>query len=145
MPSRGSLRCCLLLLWLPCAHAQSVSEKWNFFASETAASLTLVAAGAHAACTQATRFAPLYGAAFWRKAAFFRRFGAAATFNWANVAGSAMSAAMSNAYYPPVSRTAAVSAVNWGTNVAGAGFSNPLPEFGPDIAHWWKKLRPFRH
>jgi len=32
-----------------------------------------------------------------------------ATFNWADVVGCAMSAGLSNAYYPPVSRTASAS------------------------------------
>ena len=63
----------------------------------------------------------------------------AATFNWANVAGCAMSAGLSNAYYPPVSRTAAVSVVNWGTNIAGAGLTNLMPEFGSEAGHWLKR------
>lgn len=62
-----------------------------------------------------------------------------ATFNWANVTGCAMSAALSNAYYPVGSRTTSVSAVNWGTNVAGAGLSNLLPEFGSEVGHWVKR------
>lgn len=61
------------------------------------------------------------------------------TFNWANVVGCAMSAALSNAYYPPISRTASVSAVNWGTNVAGSGLTNLMPEFGPEVGHWIKR------
>jgi hypothetical protein len=69
----------------------------------------------------------------------------AATFNWANVTGCAMSAALSNAYYPPVSRTAAVGAVNWGTNVAGSGLTNLAPEFGPDVKRWVKRHMPFHH
>jgi hypothetical protein len=68
-----------------------------------------------------------------------------ATFNWANVVGCAMGAALSNAYYPPVSRTAAVGAVNWGTNIAGAGLTNLMPEFGPDVGHWMKRHLPFHH
>jgi hypothetical protein len=59
----------------------------------------------------------------------------AATFNWANVVGCAMGAGLSNAYYPPVSRTVAVGAVNWGTNIAGAGLTNLMPEFGSDVGH----------
>jgi hypothetical protein len=62
-----------------------------------------------------------------------------ATFNWARVVGGAMSAALSNEYYPAMSRTASIGAVNWGTGVAGAGFSNLMPEFGPDVGHWMKK------
>ena len=62
-----------------------------------------------------------------------------AVFNWANVTGCAMSAALSNVYYPQGSRTASVSAVNWGTNVAGAGLSNLLPEFGSEVGHWVKR------
>jgi hypothetical protein len=68
-----------------------------------------------------------------------------ATFNWANVAGYAMSAGLSNAYYPPVSRTAAVSAVNWGTHIGGAGLTNLMPEFGPDVGHWFKRHLRFHH
>lgn len=40
----------------------------------------------------------------------------AGTFNWTNVVGERV--------YPRVSGTAAVEAVNWGTNVAGAGLTN---------------------
>ncbi len=58
------------------------------------------------------------------------------TFNWADVGGCAMSAALSNAYYPPRSQTASVGLVNWGTNVAGAGLTNLAPEFGPDVKEW---------
>jgi hypothetical protein len=202
----------LLFLAFPCARAQdallpgptapelpSVSEKWNFFVSETVTPFTLVAAGLDATASQLTRSAPLYGKHFWRRAAFAKRFGAtlgddtsqnfladfvlasalhedtryirkgpsrkmwprigyaisravitrtdsgATTFNWANVVGCAMSAGLSNAYYPPVSRTAAVGAVNWGTNVAGAGLTNLMPEFGSDMGHWMKRHLLFRH
>jgi hypothetical protein len=61
------------------------------------------------------------------------------TFNWANVVGCAMSAGLSNAYYPDLSRTPSVALVNWGTNVAGAGLSNLMPELGPDVRHWMKR------
>jgi hypothetical protein len=67
------------------------------------------------------------------------------TFNWANVGGSAMSAALSNAYYPPSSRTSAVALVNWGTNIAGAGLTNLAPEFGPDVGQWVKRHLGFGH
>jgi len=214
---RGCMRWWWLSLAFPCAYAQnalvpdpaaqapatpaapSVSEKWDFFVSETATPFTLVAAGLDATASQLTRSAPLYGKHFWRNDAFLKRFGAtaaddatqnffadfvlasafhedtryvrkgpaigiwprigyavsravitrtdagAATFNWANVGGSAMSAGLSNAYYPPVSRTASVGAVNWGTNVAGAGLTNLMPEFGPDVANWMKRHLPFHH
>ena len=62
-----------------------------------------------------------------------------ATFSWANVLGCAMSAALSNAYYPDVSRTTSVALTNWGTNVAGSGLSNFMPEFGADVGHWFKR------
>ena len=65
------------------------------------------------------------------------------TFNFANVLGSAMSAGLSNAYYPPVSRTTSVSLTNFGTSIAGSGFSNLMPELGPDVARWMKKHLPF--
>jgi len=60
-------------------------------------------------------------------------------FNWANVLGTGMSAALSNAYYPPGSRTARVSATNWGTSIAGSGLANLMPEFWPDFRRWTKK------
>jgi hypothetical protein len=61
------------------------------------------------------------------------------TFNFANVLGCGMSAGLSNAYYPDISRTTSVSLVNWGTNIAGAGLANLMPELGPDLGHWMKK------
>ena len=64
------------------------------------------------------------------------------TFNWANVLGTAMSAGLSNAYYPPVSRTARVTAMNWGTDVAGSGLANLMPEFWPDFSRWVKRHLP---
>jgi hypothetical protein len=67
----------------------------------------------------------------------------ATTFNLANVGGCAMSAGLSNTYYPPVSRTVSDSLTNWGTNVAGAGLTNLMPEFGPDVGRWMKKHLPF--
>ena len=67
------------------------------------------------------------------------------TFNSANVLGCAMSAGLSNAYYPPVSRTVSDSLTNWGTNVAGAGLTNLAPEFGPDVAQWFKRHMRFHH
>jgi hypothetical protein len=66
-----------------------------------------------------------------------------ATFNWANVLGCAMSAGLSNAYYPQRSRTVSVATVNWGTNIAGAGLTNLMPEFGSDVKHWFKRHLPF--
>ena len=67
------------------------------------------------------------------------------TFNWANVLGSAMSAGLSNAYYPPLSRTVRASATNWGTSVTGSGLGNLMPEFWPDFSAWVKRHNPFRH
>ena len=68
------------------------------------------------------------------------------TFNFANVAGTAMSAGLSNAYYPPISRTARESATNWGTSVAGSGLANLMPEFWPDFSAFMKRRLPFhRH
>jgi len=62
------------------------------------------------------------------------------TFNSANVLGTAMSAALSNAYYPPASRNAHAAAVNWVTSVGGSGLANLLPEFLPDFRAWIKRL-----
>jgi hypothetical protein len=177
----------------------SVSEKWDFFVSETLSPLTPVAASLDATASQLTRSAPLYGKHFWRHGAFLKRFAATVgddtsenffsdfllasafhedtryrrmgpvhgfwrrmgyaisravvtrtdsgdgTFNWANVLGCAMSAGLSNAYYPPASRTPSVALVNWSTNIAGAGLTNIAPEFGSDVAHWFKRHLPFGH
>jgi len=174
----------------PAPAAPSVSEKWNLFATETFAPMTLGAGAFNAAVSQATGSAPLYGG---RLGAYPMRFGAAVgdivtqnffgdfllasafhedtryvrrgpayrllprityavtrslvthtdsgapTFNWSNVVGTAMSAGLSNAYYPPASRTASVTLVNWGTAVAGSGFANLLPEFWPDFHGWIRR------
>jgi hypothetical protein len=61
------------------------------------------------------------------------------TFNASNVLGTAMSAALSNAYYPAESRNARAATVNWGTSVGGAGLANLLPEFWPDFHAWVKR------
>jgi hypothetical protein len=67
------------------------------------------------------------------------------TFNWSNVEGTAMSAALSTAYYPPASRTASAAATNWGTSVAGSGLANLMPEFWPDFRRWVKRRLRLRH
>jgi hypothetical protein len=172
--------------------APSVSEKWEYFESETIAPLTLGAGAFNAAVSQETHSAPLYGRHPW-PTAYPKRFGASvgdivsqnffgdfvlasafhedtryrrwgeshkllprieyaisrslvtrldsggATFNWANVLGTAMSAGLSNAYYPARSRTASVALTNWGTSVAGSGLANLLPEFLPDFKRWLKR------
>jgi hypothetical protein len=61
------------------------------------------------------------------------------TFNWANVLGTGMSAGLSNAYYPEVSRTAPVAARNWGRSLGQTGLANLVPEFWPDFRQWAKK------
>jgi len=61
------------------------------------------------------------------------------TFNWSNVLGTAMSTGLSNAYYPPPSRTSGAMLLHFGTGVAGAGFANLLPEFLPDFTHWLER------
>jgi len=61
------------------------------------------------------------------------------TFNWANVLGTAMMAGLSNAYYPPASRTVKAAATNWSTSIAGTGLVNLMPEFLPDVKRWLKR------
>jgi hypothetical protein len=77
------------------------------------------------------------------RAVITRKDSGGATFNFANVGGCAMSAGLSNAYYPPVSRTVSDSLTNLGTNIAGAGLTNLAPEFGPDVSRWMKRHLPF--
>jgi hypothetical protein len=79
------------------------------------------------------------------RAVITRTDGGDPTFNSANVLGCAMSAGLSNAYYPPVSRTVSDTMTNWGTNIAGAGLTNLAPEFGPDVSRWFKRHLPFHH
>jgi hypothetical protein len=55
------------------------------------------------------------------------------SFNWSNTLGSAMSAGLSNAYYPPASRTGGAMVIHFVSSVAGAGFANLAPEFWPDF------------
>jgi hypothetical protein len=61
------------------------------------------------------------------------------TFNWANVIGAGISAGISNAYYPPVSRSLNANIINWANSVAGSGFGNLFPEFLPDFKRWLKR------
>jgi hypothetical protein len=61
------------------------------------------------------------------------------TFNFANVLGTAMSAGLSNAYYPRGSQKASTAATNWGTSIAGSGFASLTPEFLPDFKRWLKR------
>jgi hypothetical protein len=64
-------------------------------------------------------------------------------FNWANVLGTGMSAALANAYYPPGSRNARAFETNWVTSIAGSGLANLMPEFLPDFRRWVKRVFPF--
>jgi len=64
------------------------------------------------------------------------------TFNFANVLGTAMSAGLSNAYYPRGSQKASSAATNWGTSIAGSGLANLAPEFIPDLKRWLKRHHP---
>ena len=80
------------------------------------------------------------------KGGFFRRAGHAALrvvitrsdsgkgqFNYSEVAGSALAAALSNTYHPPQDRTALNSANIWLTQIWGDALSYELKEFWPDI------------
>jgi hypothetical protein len=58
------------------------------------------------------------------------------TINWSNITGSATGAAISNAYYPAIDRTASITAGNFAQNVIGGGLGNLAPEFWPDFHHW---------
>lgn len=66
------------------------------------------------------------------------------TFNFANVLGIAMSAGLSNAYYPARSRTLNETAANWGTSIGASGLVNLMPELWPDFHSWVKRHNPFR-
>ena len=86
--------------------------------------------------------APRVGYAISR-AVITRKDSGGSTFNWANVLGTGMSAGLSNAYYPPISRTPRETLANWGTSVAGSGMANLMPEFWPDFRRWIKQRLKF--
>jgi hypothetical protein len=80
------------------------------------------------------------------KGGFFRRTGYAISrafvtktdsggtaFNWSEVAGNGLEAALSNAYYPPQERGAAQTARNWGAQMESAVLNHVFQEFWPDI------------
>lgn len=80
------------------------------------------------------------------KGGFFRRTGYAiscafitktdsggTTFNWSEVGGNGLEAALSNAYYPPQERGLNQTAVNWGTQMESAVLNHVFQEFWPDI------------
>ncbi|HVB55667.1 MAG TPA: hypothetical protein VNE63_04425 [Candidatus Acidoferrales bacterium] len=55
------------------------------------------------------------------------------SFNWSEVAGNGLEAALSNAYYPPQERGLSQTAVNWGTQMESAVLNHVFQEFWPDI------------
>jgi len=55
------------------------------------------------------------------------------TFNWSEVAGIGMEAALSNAYYPPHANGFRQTGINWGAQMESAALSNIVTEFWPDI------------
>ena len=67
--------------------------------------------------------------------------------NWANFLGTALSTALSNAYYPPRDRKLGPIASRYGMNVAGIGLGALLPEFWPDFHNLLLRhhLIPHRH
>jgi hypothetical protein len=55
------------------------------------------------------------------------------TFNWSEVGGNALEAALSNAYYPPQERGPGKTAENWATQMESAALNNIAKEFWPDF------------
>ncbi|HTU48151.1 MAG TPA: metallophosphoesterase [Bryobacteraceae bacterium] len=64
------------------------------------------------------------------------------SFNWSNVLGTGMSAALSNAYYPPASRGASSTFTHIGLSIMGTGLAKLAPEFWPDF---WQKFAAKHH
>jgi hypothetical protein len=80
------------------------------------------------------------------KGGFFRRTGYAISrafvtkmdngttgFNWSEVGGNALTAGLSNAYYPPEERGLSQTAYNWGEQMESAVLNHIFQEFWPDI------------
>jgi len=63
----------------------------------------------------------------------------ARTANWSNFLGCGLQAGLSNAYYPPPSRTLAATAINWANSAGASGLGNIFPEFLPDFKRWLKR------
>jgi len=85
------------------------------------------------------RFWPRFGYAVSR--AFVTRTDTGGrTANWSNFVGCGLQAGLSNAYYPPPSRSAAATAINWADSIAASGFGNLFPEFLPDFKRLLKRL-----
>jgi hypothetical protein len=55
------------------------------------------------------------------------------SFNWSELAGNALEAGLSNAYYPPEERGLSQTARNWGTQMESALLNHVFQEFWPDI------------
>ena len=55
------------------------------------------------------------------------------SFNWSEVAGNAIEAGLSNAYYPPEERGLRQTAINWGAQLESAALNNIAKEFWPDF------------
>ena len=55
------------------------------------------------------------------------------SFNWSEVAGNGLEAALSNAYYPPEERGLSQTAGNWATQMESAVLNHVFQEFWPDI------------
>jgi hypothetical protein len=58
------------------------------------------------------------------------------TFNWSEVGGNALEAALSNAYYPPQESGWRQTARDWGEQMESAVLNNIAKEFWPDIRHY---------
>jgi hypothetical protein len=89
---------------------------------------------------QDPRYYELGKGGFWHRAGhaalrvFITRSDSGKTqFNYSEVAGSALAAALSNTYHPPHDRTALNSANIWMTQIWGDAVSFELKEFWPDI------------
>src|SRR5579859_124900 len=57
------------------------------------------------------------------------------SFNWSEVAGNGLEAALSNVYYPPQERGVSQTAKNFGTQMESAVLNHVFQEFWPDIRH----------
>ena len=55
------------------------------------------------------------------------------SFNWSEVGGNALEAALSNAYYPVGERGLGQTMQNWGVQMESAALNNIAKEFWPDI------------
>jgi len=120
--------------------AKGYAKRYGAAFADTAIENFMVGAVFPTMLHQDPRYYELGKGGFWHRAGhaalrvFITRSDSGKTqFNYSELAGSALAAALSNTYHPPHDRTALNSANIWMTQIWGDAVSFELKEFWPDI------------